>query len=334
MADRAGKENHPSIHHRQMITSKAYWLFLGGAVCLILGTTGTVLGIKNLQIALRYSKTPQEITYADLIAHGPGENVHIVLTDFTPCREGAVVHPGQDGKWFQVYLPVGPANRTGPLAAGEIGAILVLRSIHDDKELDRAVAWTRLTGIVESQGGFSHSRELQSFNPGIALNQCWEIVEEHNPWSVLDAIWAMVFSLPGFALGGYLFVRAAIHYSNEDQRTQGVMFVMSPLLLVVGTIHRWSRGRFPASASAKAMLLVASGLCLLVLGGVLIYQFLLLSFRGPTGSMVLGTFSLDIGFALFAVGSLSLLRQKEEPGPSETARVAIDPSRIVEQGRF
>jgi hypothetical protein len=306
-----------------IITSKAYWVFLGGAVCLILGMGGSILGIALLQIALRFSRVPQAISYADLIAHGPGENVHIGLTDFTPRWDGAFYLRGKGDILSQVYLPIGPADRGKALTGREIGAILVVQDIHDQKEFNRLYDSTRFTGIVKSFGALSHYSELRRYNPGIVPAQCWQIDGGYEPWSVNASFWTMISSIFAFVLGSFLYVNVAALYSSMDQRTQGVMVAHSPLLLVVGALQHWCRRGLPASAWAKGILFMVIGLSLLALGGVQIYQFLFISHPGLNVAMMLGALSLDVGFALFAGGVFCMLREKEEPASDSSAGASV-----------
>lgn len=76
---------------------------------IVIGGVLVFLGFQEMRLASAAKPDPQTIKCADLIASGPGENAHVVLTDYVMC-DFAFVYEGQEGgkTWTNVWVPVVP----------------------------------------------------------------------------------------------------------------------------------------------------------------------------------------------------------------------------------
>src|SRR4051794_36697963 len=80
----------------------------------IFGIVVIISGIVSYRLAARSHETPQVISCETLMRDGPGENVHVVVTDFRLHTNEFVV-TGEKGSdlqshWDVAYIPVSPAR--------------------------------------------------------------------------------------------------------------------------------------------------------------------------------------------------------------------------------
>jgi hypothetical protein len=93
-------------------------IVLGGVAGLIVGR----IGWQERTIYSSGSPEPQLITAADLADHGPGDNVHVKVTDFVLGRRYALAE--RRGKWNRIAMPLVPC-RAG-LARKDLSAFLAI----------------------------------------------------------------------------------------------------------------------------------------------------------------------------------------------------------------
>lgn len=123
------------------------WLKFPCAISFI-GLIVLTFGLRERRMLAVYDETPQVLTCEELGRNGPGENIHVTLTDFRPCSGDAVVYESRDSPGRQnVFVLVYPSG-IGEPPAGEL-RVIVCVSVRDEDEAWEQIASDRLTGIVE-----------------------------------------------------------------------------------------------------------------------------------------------------------------------------------------
>ncbi len=114
---------------------------IAGAVTALICISDGLWEKKNLA---RGSATPQRVRYDDLVVRGPGDNIHVTITDFT-FAPGYVVDE-DDGSWQKVWIPMQPATVQGL----NVHRRVVVRSsnIKTKAQLEDFYDRTEVTGLI------------------------------------------------------------------------------------------------------------------------------------------------------------------------------------------
>lgn len=73
---------------------------------IVLGGFLVFWGFRELSLSGKAKSRPQQITCAELIANGPGDNAYVQLSDFVGCAQWFVYEgQGENGPYKKVYLP-------------------------------------------------------------------------------------------------------------------------------------------------------------------------------------------------------------------------------------
>ena len=90
------------------------WSLVFAIVFLLMGWALTSVPLIELCTFGHAAETPHELTCHQLGLSGPGDNLHVTLTDFVPCWKGYVTYCQENGPgWRMVDIPVAPAGRDG-----------------------------------------------------------------------------------------------------------------------------------------------------------------------------------------------------------------------------
>jgi hypothetical protein len=117
-------------------------LALGG---LVGGGIVGFLGYQEWIVFSRGSPTPQRIRLADLTARGPGDNVHVEVTDFV-WGQNCVTETKQ-GKWNRVWIPIFPS---GAAEQGQVRALVKTFHVADEGQLHQMVGRQTVTGVIDN----------------------------------------------------------------------------------------------------------------------------------------------------------------------------------------
>ncbi len=138
------------------------------------------------------SDTPQTIPLSRLAAYGPGDNAHVIITDFAPCNNFVFQVKGVNTYWEGVYVPVVPrAGMGGPnialaVAPGAIRVIVHSTKVHNQQDLERVFGAPTLQGtIVNSIRSLDRETQdlLRSTYPGADFGSCYILQEGRKPFS-------------------------------------------------------------------------------------------------------------------------------------------------------
>jgi DNA-directed RNA polymerase subunit RPC12/RpoP len=167
---------------------------------------------------------PQTLTLARLAAHGPGDNAHVIVTDFVPGNnfvyEERTLHGVPTGNWTAVYVPVVPLTPDvqrrlagGPTAKldippGSIRVIVHSSRVHSQAELSTVFDRPFIQGtVVNSIRSLPRKTQelLQGAYPGTAFDSCWILQEGRKPSSAGLVIGAAILGTLLVVVGGLMF---------------------------------------------------------------------------------------------------------------------------------
>jgi hypothetical protein len=178
-------------------------LGLVALLALVFGGIFTWVGVQDAIIFSQGSREPQVIRLADLEAQGPGDNIHLTVTDF---RFGPnFVAEEKRGQWNRVWIPVFPEGQQ----QDDKKAIKVLvKTFHVKNDNERQVFYQKrnLTGIITNSIhslDSSELRELQKGYPGVDTSAILVIEEGRSFPGPGSMIWK-------FGAGGGMLLTALV----------------------------------------------------------------------------------------------------------------------------
>jgi hypothetical protein len=172
-------------------------------VMIVCGVLLGIWSVKELLLSAGASEKPQELTCAELIADGPGDNAHIVLKDFVACPTWYIYKgASENGPYEWVYLPalelggdwhrkaVDVLEKEGENAElpapDDIRLLLKLNDVHTPTQLERVVEADTLHGLIinstESLGA-EEQKLLRQGYPGIDFSKCYILEVGRRPKS-------------------------------------------------------------------------------------------------------------------------------------------------------
>jgi hypothetical protein len=167
-----------------MFNLLARLLMIAGPLLVVLGVGVAGVGLYERRLAQK-ATTAQEITLGDLIARRPGNNAHVVVTDFRVCNDYVFVYrKGHQSRWERAWVPVVPAAEAGKgVTAQRTGPIRVLvtsSQLHGARDVARLTRTRALRGRVAHQVaslGAGEQKLLALAYPDTDFSRCL-IVEE------------------------------------------------------------------------------------------------------------------------------------------------------------
>jgi hypothetical protein len=194
----------------------------------VLGAVLFFMGFQDWRLATKAQGNPQIITAAQLEANGPGNNAHIILSDFQMCEWSFVYETeGRNKeKWKWVWLPVVPLDspyvqqlqamaqagqQNAPPPPDHVRIIVKSNKAASEAGVHNMAMANTLQGMVineiESLGG-EERRLLSESYPGIDFSNCWIVQADRKP-----AGSAQVMALMG--AGGTLVLAAASFFAGQ-----------------------------------------------------------------------------------------------------------------------
>jgi hypothetical protein len=153
---------------------------------IIIGGVLLYFGYQEKRLAQVAKKAPQTIACADLAANGPGDNAHIVLTNYELAPNFVYEAEGKGNSWKRVFIPAVPKRgllavlRDEKIANPKV--IIESRKVRNEAELPNLAK--ELQGMVineiESLSGEQKKLLAESY-PGADLNHCWIIEHGRKP---------------------------------------------------------------------------------------------------------------------------------------------------------
>jgi hypothetical protein len=167
------------------------------------------------------SDTPQQLPLATLAARGPGDNAHVIITDFLACNNIVVERKGVNTYWEGAYVPVVPLNAdmkarlmqgqnlNQAVAPGSIRVIVHSTKVHNEQDLKRVFDAPTLQGTVVNSIRSLDSetqRLLRDSYPGADFGSCYILQEGRKPSSAGFVILMAIGGTLLLVVGGLLLV--------------------------------------------------------------------------------------------------------------------------------
>jgi hypothetical protein len=177
---------------------------------MIAGAVPALLGFEDLRIRSIAHPIPHEITCEQLIREGPGDNAHIVLTDYVLRDSKFVSKGGNNGiDWTEATIAADPAS---PPASNTVGVVVITTTARSITAIRRLSGKNRLVGIVLNpikQLSDERGKALADTYPGIDLGKVW-VVQHEYPYPSLSWNQLLLLTYGGVLLSGLgvlLFIR-------------------------------------------------------------------------------------------------------------------------------
>lgn len=186
-----------------------------GCGCLVLcaGIGAFVMAYQEYHLGTKASAEPQKITCRQLADKGPGENLHIILTDFTTPHEVSVVYE-QDkynkDRWTKVWVPLTPNDL--PDAPHDFRVILQSDKFHREADVTALEKGGEIHGLVVNDVeslGTEEQKLLRREYPATDLSKCWIIQHDRSPKETTDVLLIVLAGVLGLIAGVALILSGA-----------------------------------------------------------------------------------------------------------------------------
>ncbi|MEM6505741.1 MAG: hypothetical protein AAF711_09765 [Planctomycetota bacterium] len=177
-------------------------------VLVVLGAILGLLGFQAYKLTAGGKAQPQTMTAAELIANGPGDNSHIVLTDFHVLTWQTLVAspPGRSFSYEEVWAPVISTDDphmerirnksrfsiSPPSYREEVKLILYSRSIPSEVHLNSVSREDKIQGLVTSSVQTLGREELEKLQQEMTIDRARVIIFEHNRRPLEPMIWMLM----------------------------------------------------------------------------------------------------------------------------------------------
>ncbi len=162
-------------------SASGFYLACACVIILIGLFFGTLLGNTARHRLAReaiLSVPPHELTLATLVNSGPGNHLHVTITDYQP---GNHVSEDNNGKWTRVWVPLFPAKAE----ADEMRCVLESTVVSSDAECDQLLRSGRVTGICSevprTSWGSRLGPDLVNANQNRPLTAAWVLEDSREP---------------------------------------------------------------------------------------------------------------------------------------------------------
>jgi hypothetical protein len=203
-------------------------------VIIVLGGAMVFAGIQQMRLASVAKAEPQKISCAKLMASGPGDNAHVVLTDFIMVNSAFVTETGKSGgRWKNVWVPVMPVDgeyrdqiaslikSSGSLPPNgvmptprDIRVIVNSSKVASESELGALADQDTIQGMVVntvSSLGSKQKRILADSYPGVNFDNVLILEHGRTPWGAGKSLGCIAggIALAGAGVGAMVVKRRA-----------------------------------------------------------------------------------------------------------------------------
>ena len=197
-------------------------------ILVIAGIACIFFGVQEIRLRSAADEIPQEITCADLEANGPGDNAHVVLSDFILC-DFAYVYEEKNSKWSKVWIPAVPlggeyhqqllsmlddqGNLTGELPMPNNVSVIVKSSdVQSESDVELLSSRDTVQGVIVnviSSLGSDEKKILKDSYPSVNFDQCWILEVGRKPASMGKLAGFCLGGLALLAVGGVMFLQGS-----------------------------------------------------------------------------------------------------------------------------
>ncbi len=179
-------------------------------IAIAIGVGVFIAGWMEWQLKTVAKTQPQRLTAAELAARGPGNNAHVILTNYDLCDNFVYESTRRNGgTWKKVWVPVVPAGQgCGP----QIQIIIADTKISGPEQIGMVAG--QVQGLVInkiSSLGREERRLLSETYPGADFSKVWIVQNGRSTWSP----WAVMGMLGG---GGFTVLGVLAAWASEAQR--------------------------------------------------------------------------------------------------------------------
>lgn len=158
-------------------------------ISIILGAVGIgllVYGCNEQRLSSKAKSEPQTITIKNLASTGPGDNAHVVVTDYILRLDDFVIETegNNDTRWTKAYVPLVPIDIDINNPPRTFDVILKTDDHHTMGEMDRLQEAGQIKGLIIneiSKLGGEEKKLLKSSYPGTNFDTCWIIEHGRKP---------------------------------------------------------------------------------------------------------------------------------------------------------
>jgi hypothetical protein len=157
--------------------SRSDWLWAAALLGVLIGPVLAYFGYQRQQVLNKGKHQPKNLTVAELGANGPGDNIHVKLTDFEFGTKRAVRSKG--GSWTAVCLAAFPPGRVGdPRALKVIVRTSRVRNEQELREFSRrpTIEGVVVNSIYEWENDKAYMKEAY---PGVDTSCIWVVQESY-----------------------------------------------------------------------------------------------------------------------------------------------------------
>jgi hypothetical protein len=181
-------------------------------VLIIVGGALLYVGSQEMRLAAAAKSTPQTLTCAELAAKGPGDNAHVILTDFQIGQNFIYQTSGRSNSaWEVVYLPAMPM----PAASSTLRVTIepedkpsvIIKSGNIRSQQELLTLGSRVQGVVINKIAALGQKEkalLAESYPRASIENCWILEQDRHPASSMKILALTVGGLGLAALGVWL----------------------------------------------------------------------------------------------------------------------------------
>lgn len=172
-------------------------------IAIVVGAVMAWLGYQEFKLGAVASATPQTISCAELEASGPGDNAHVVMTEFLLLEQAFVYESRENSpRWQKVWIPALPlggefhqqlltlVDSEGNLPPGDlplpktIRVIVKSSKVNNEAQLETVAGADTLQGLVineiESLGSKERKLLTESY-PGVDFDAVWILEHQRKP---------------------------------------------------------------------------------------------------------------------------------------------------------
>jgi hypothetical protein len=152
---------------------------------LVAGGVLIFVGVQEYQLSKVAKAEPQTITCAQLVAHGPGDNAHLRLTEFEFTDNYVYQEQKRSTDWKASYVPAVPPRVKDDPGVRTIKVLVKSTAARNEDQL-YALGQAPIDGVVintVSSLGRDEKRLLKESYPGVDFDACWIIHADKKPAS-------------------------------------------------------------------------------------------------------------------------------------------------------
>jgi hypothetical protein len=168
---------------------------------------------RESRLATLAKEVPQQLTLRDLMTRGPGDNIHIVLSNFRLLLDRGVVKSRNASRTY-AWIPAIPSDAQEQPGTNSIKVLVGTSDCGDDRRLAQFCFRTSIQGMIVNSTDSLDSKERKVLNEtlqGVDIASCYLFRADDHPCSSHTQSLLLGFGcatlLAGSLLGGFLWLR-------------------------------------------------------------------------------------------------------------------------------